>query len=67
MLSPDLERPPQRLADLLSLAVELVEKVGPTTPIPELATITTRKGTSRTITEAKRLETALAKAQPMPH
>ncbi|ALG10654.1 DUF6493 family protein [Kibdelosporangium phytohabitans] len=59
MLSPDLERPPQRLADLLALAVELVEQVRPTAPIPELAAITNRRGTSRTVTEAKRLAAAL--------
>nr|WP_042179838.1 DUF6493 family protein [Kibdelosporangium sp. MJ126-NF4]ADB02835.1 AzicU1 [Kibdelosporangium sp. MJ126-NF4]CEL14050.1 secreted protein [Kibdelosporangium sp. MJ126-NF4]CTQ88416.1 secreted protein [Kibdelosporangium sp. MJ126-NF4] len=59
MLSPELERPPQRLADLLALAVELVEQVRPTTSIPGLADVAARRGGSRIVTEAKRLEAAL--------
>ncbi|ONI81596.1 hypothetical protein ALI144C_20060 [Actinosynnema sp. ALI-1.44] len=59
MLAEDLDRPPQRLADLLALAVELVEQVRPTSPIPALTAVANRRGTSRTITEAKRLAAAL--------
>jgi hypothetical protein len=59
MLSPELDRPPQRLADLLALAVELVERVRPSTAIPELTAVAARRGSSRIVTEAKRLAAAL--------
>jgi hypothetical protein len=59
MLSPELDRPPQRLADLLALAVELVEQVRPTTSIPALTALAARRGSSRIVTEAKRLVAAL--------
>jgi hypothetical protein len=59
MLSPELDRAPQRLADLLALAVEIVEQVKPTASIPELTALAARRGSSRMVTEAKRLTAAL--------
>jgi hypothetical protein len=65
MLSRELDRPPQRLADLLALAVELVEQVRPATAIPELTAIAARRGSSRIVTEAKRLVAALPASLPV--
>jgi hypothetical protein len=60
MLSPRLDRAPQRLADLLALAVEIVEQVKPAASIPELTALAARRGSSRMVTEAKRLTAALS-------
>ncbi|MET0238026.1 MAG: DUF6493 family protein [Kibdelosporangium sp.] len=60
MLSPALDRAPQRLADLLALGVELVEQVQAAGPIPSLAALASRRGSSRIVVEARRLAAALA-------
>jgi hypothetical protein len=55
LISPSIERPPQGLADLIGLAVELVQLLHPTADIPHLADVAARRGSSRTVTEARRL------------
>jgi hypothetical protein len=60
LLPPHGERPPRGLPDLLALAAELASTVGGCQPIPELATITGRGGSSRLVAESRRLQHLLA-------
>ncbi len=55
LISPSVERPPHGLADLIGLGVELAELLHPTGDIPHLADLAARRGSSRTVTEARRL------------
>lgn len=59
LLPADGERPRATLADLLALGVELAEEV-PTEPVPGVAAVAARKGSSRFIKEARRLHQATA-------
>jgi hypothetical protein len=52
--------PPRGTPDLLNLAAEAAGATGVLIEVPGLADVVTRGGTSRLVTEARRLATALA-------
>lgn len=54
MLPPAMDQPPRGLPDLIALAAEVAGTSG--RPIPELAAITERSGSSRLRTQARRLQ-----------
>jgi hypothetical protein len=62
LLPADGDRPRTGLPDLLGLGVELAGQVRPDGPVPGLAAIADRTGTSRFVKEARRLQRALAAA-----
>jgi Family of unknown function (DUF6493) len=56
------QRPPQRLADLLALGSEVAGTIDARQPIPELAAVAARRGSSRLIGESRRLQHLLTTA-----
>ncbi len=58
-MSPSLGCPRRGLADLLELGVRLAHSVHPTGDIPHLAEVVVRRGSSRTVTGARRLAAEL--------
>jgi Family of unknown function (DUF6493) len=59
MVPPAVPRPPRGLPDLLALGAEVAGAIGSRQPIPELAAITRRGGSSRLRTESRRLQQLL--------
>jgi hypothetical protein len=59
LISPSLGRPPHGLADLLELGVRLAHSVHPTSDIPHLTEVASRRGSSRIVTQARRLAAEL--------
>jgi hypothetical protein len=59
LLDPATGRPKPGLADLIALGVELALRLRPATEIPYLAEMAARRGSSRQVTEARRLAAAL--------
>ncbi|MEU8026942.1 hypothetical protein AB0B88_32570, partial [Micromonospora haikouensis] len=51
--------PPRGLPDLLTLAAETATATGARVEVPGLAEVAGRRGTSRVVTEARRLHRAL--------
>ncbi|HEX8867496.1 MAG TPA: DUF6493 family protein [Lentzea sp.] len=49
-----------RVADLIELAVELAQRLGPGGDVDGLAEVAARKGSSKAVTQAKRLKAALS-------
>jgi Family of unknown function (DUF6493) len=62
LVPPAVPRPPRGVPDLLAVAAEVAGVVGGCRPIPELAAITHRGGSSRLLTESRRLQQLLADA-----
>jgi Family of unknown function (DUF6493) len=60
LVPPAVQRPPRGAPDLLALAAEAAGVAGGGPPIPELAAITGRGGSSRLLTESRRLQRLLA-------
>lgn len=52
--------PPRGLADLLAVAAECAERTGAREDVPHLARAADRRGSSRLVTQARRLRSALA-------
>jgi Family of unknown function (DUF6493) len=66
MLPPARERPPRGLPDLIALGAEVAGALGGRRGIPELAAVTGPGGSSRLVTESRRLQRLLA-ASPTGH
>jgi Family of unknown function (DUF6493) len=64
MLPPATARPPRGLPDLIALAAEVAGAGGGGRPIPQLAAITARGGSSRLVAESRRLERLLTGTPP---
>jgi hypothetical protein len=59
-LPPAVDKPANRLADLLALGVELAGQTGDRKPMPELDSLADRKGSSQLVVQARRLREILA-------
>ncbi|MFC4085735.1 hypothetical protein [Amycolatopsis samaneae] len=59
-VAPAAEKPANRLADLLALAVELAGQAEIREPLPELDALADRNGSSQLAVQARRLRQALA-------
>jgi Family of unknown function (DUF6493) len=64
MLPPATARPPRGVPDLLALATEVAGAFGGCQPIPTLAAITARGGSSRLVAESRRLQRLLNGTRP---
>jgi hypothetical protein len=60
LVPPAVRQPPRRVPDLLALAAEVAGTVGGRQPIPELAAISRRGGSSQLVTQSRRLQRLLA-------
>ena len=60
LVPPAVPRPSRGVPDLLALAAEVAGAAGGCQPIPELAAITSRGGSSQLVTQSRRLQQLLA-------
>jgi hypothetical protein len=59
LLPPTVESPPQRIADLIALGVDLAQSLRPAQRLPCLEPVAARRGSSQLILQARRLRQAL--------